>query len=92
MLAEPRTERTGFASLSLSPELLGSLDRAGYLEPTPIQAAFIPEAVAGRDVLGQAQTGTGKTAAFALPLLENLEPDQGRPQRFLSPRAARSRP
>ncbi len=60
----------GFHALSLRPELLAALERVGYHEPTPIQAAFIPEALTGRDVLGQAQTGTGKTAAFLLPFLQ----------------------
>jgi ATP-dependent RNA helicase DeaD len=55
--------------LNLSPPLLATLDRANYQEPTPIQAALIPHALAGRDVIGQAQTGTGKTAAFLLPFL-----------------------
>jgi ATP-dependent RNA helicase DeaD len=64
LLAEPLS---GFHSLSLSSALLAALDRVGYREPTPIQAAFIPEALTGRDVIGQAQTGTGKTAAFLLP-------------------------
>src|ERR1700682_3831568 len=58
---------SGFHALSLSPPILSALKRASYLEPTPIQTAFIPEALAGRDVIGQAQTGTGKTAAFVLP-------------------------
>jgi ATP-dependent RNA helicase DeaD len=65
-LAEPAT---GFRALTLSPIILAALDRAGYVEPTPIQDAFIPEAITGRDVIGQAQTGTGKTAAFLLPFL-----------------------
>jgi ATP-dependent RNA helicase DeaD len=65
-LVEPAT---GFHNLSLSPALLAALERVGYREPTPIQAAVIPEALAGRDVIGQAQTGTGKTAAFLLPFL-----------------------
>ncbi len=71
-LAEPAA---GFRSLPLSPEVLAALDRAGYTEPTPIQAAFIPEAVTGRDVIGQAQTGTGKTAAFLLPFLNAWRDD-----------------
>ena len=75
LLTEPLA---GFHSLSLRPELLASLDRAGYLEPTPIQAAFIPEALSGRDVLGQAQTGTGKTAAFLLPFMNGWR-DEGKP-------------
>ncbi len=66
-LAKPRG---GFQSLSLSPPVLAALERAAYHEPTPIQAALIPEALAGRDVIGQAQTGTGKTAAFLLPFYQ----------------------
>jgi ATP-dependent RNA helicase DeaD len=65
-LAEPHG---GFASLYLSPSIRAALERAAYHEPTPIQAALIPEALAGHDVIGQAQTGTGKTAAFLLPFL-----------------------
>lgn len=56
-----------FKELGLSPALLDALDAAGYTEPTPIQAGAIPPALAGRDVLGIAQTGTGKTASFTLP-------------------------
>ncbi len=65
--------RNDFASLDLSPSLLAALDRVGYRKPTPIQAAVIPEALAGRDVIGQAQTGTGKTAAFLLPFLNSWQ-------------------
>jgi ATP-dependent RNA helicase DeaD len=72
LLAEPRG---GFRDLSLSPALLAALDRAGYVEPTPIQAALIPDAISGRDVIGQAQTGTGKTAAFMLPFLNAWRDD-----------------
>src|SRR6516164_5811870 len=60
---------SGFHALSLSPSLLAALHRAQYFQPTPIQAALIPHASTGRDVIGQAQTGTGKTAAFFLPFL-----------------------
>src|SRR5436305_3693721 len=66
--------RSGFHDLALSPPLLAALERAAYHEPTPIQAAFIPEALKGRDVIGQAQTGTGKTAAFLLPFLNSWKP------------------
>jgi ATP-dependent RNA helicase DeaD len=59
--------------MGLSPTLLKALKRAGYLTPTPIQAELIPEALDGHDVIGQAKTGTGKTAAFAIPLIEMLE-------------------
>jgi ATP-dependent RNA helicase DeaD len=62
--------RSGFHALKLSPTILAVLDRVGYREPTPIQAALIPRALAGADVIGQAQTGTGKTAAFLLPFFE----------------------
>ena len=62
----------GFAALGLDPTILESLVRLGYEEPTPIQSAAIPEMLAGRDVLGRAATGTGKTAAFALPILSQL--------------------
>lgn len=61
-----------FDTLGLSADLLGTVAQEGYDEPTPIQAAAIPHVLAGRDVLAAAQTGTGKTAAFALPILERL--------------------
>lgn len=60
---------TTFLELGLRPETLASLDRAGYTKPTPIQAGVIPLALSGHDVIGQAQTGTGKTASFLLPFL-----------------------
>lgn len=60
---------SGFRSLGLQPALLTVLERVGYHRPTPIQEAFIPRALGGHDIVGQAQTGTGKTAAFALPFL-----------------------
>jgi ATP-dependent RNA helicase DeaD len=62
-----------FADLALRPELLDALTALGYEEPTPIQREAIPPLLEGRDLLGQAATGTGKTAAFALPLLQRLE-------------------
>ena len=61
-----------FADLALAPTLLGTLAEEGFATPTPIQAQSIPLLLAGRDLLGLAQTGTGKTAAFALPLLHRL--------------------
>jgi ATP-dependent RNA helicase RhlE len=64
---------TSFASFQLAPELLRALDEQGYVEPTPIQREAIPEGLAGRDVVGSAQTGTGKTAAFLLPILQRLQ-------------------
>ncbi len=68
---DDRTPRT-FADLGLRPELLAELVALGYEEPTPIQAEALPPLLAGRDLLGQAATGTGKTAAFALPMLQRL--------------------
>ena len=65
-----------FFALGLNNSILKALEQAGYSEPTPIQAEMIPHMLAGRDVIGQAQTGTGKTAAFALPLLNDLRPDR----------------
>lgn len=66
-------ERSGFEKLDLSPEMLRSLKRAEYFEPSPVQAGVIPAALDGHDVLGQAQTGTGKTAAFAIPIIELVD-------------------
>ncbi|MEU4742920.1 DEAD/DEAH box helicase, partial [Actinosynnema sp. NPDC023658] len=65
-------DRTSFADLGLRPELLRALSGLGYEEPTPIQREAIPPLAQGRDLLGQAATGTGKTAAFALPVLERM--------------------
>lgn len=69
-----------FKELALSDPVLKALDDVGYETPTPIQAQTIPLLIAGRDVLGQAQTGTGKTAAFALPVLSRLDIEQKDPQ------------
>src|SRR5665213_3362110 len=63
---------TGFAALGLMPRLVDALAKMGYEEPTPIQAEAIPPLLEGCDLLGQAATGTGKTAAFALPLVQRL--------------------
>ncbi len=67
-----------FADLGLSPKVLSAVNDAGYTEPTPIQADAIPHALAGKDVLGIAQTGTGKTASFVLPMLSRLEKGRAR--------------
>ncbi len=69
-----------FDQLALKPELLQVLDELGYETPSPIQAQAIPLLLDGRDVVGQAQTGTGKTAAFALPILSRLDLQQKDPQ------------
>ena len=63
---------TGFSGLNLAEPILRALNTEGYTEPTPIQGKAIPSLLEGRDLLGVAQTGTGKTAAFALPLLHRL--------------------
>lgn len=78
--AEPETadDPGGFAALGLSPEILRAVAEMGYREPTPIQAQAIPTVLMGRDVLGVAQTGTGKTAGFTLPLLDILSGSRAR--------------
>ena len=87
----PRTTRPtesepspGFAALGLDPRLVDALAALGYEEPTPIQREAIPPLLAGSDVLGQAATGTGKTAAFALPMLHRV--DARTPTRARAPR------
>ena len=70
----------GFAALGLRDELLAALDDLGYEEPTPIQRETIPLLLTGRDLLGQAATGTGKTAAFALPALQMIDASRREPQ------------
>lgn len=67
---------TEFSCLDLHPQILQAVAELGYTTPTPIQSAVIPLMVAGQDVIGQAQTGTGKTAAFSLPTLHNHQPNQ----------------
>lgn len=69
---------TTFADLGLSDKVLGAITDAGYTTPTPIQAGAIPHAVQGKDILGIAQTGTGKTASFVLPMLTRLERGRAR--------------
>ena len=63
---------TGFEDLGLCPQLVQAVTDLGYMDPTPIQSAIIPRMLEGGDVIGQAQTGTGKTAAFGLPILQNI--------------------
>jgi ATP-dependent RNA helicase DeaD len=74
---------TDFAGLGLAPELVQAVTELGYAEPTPIQSAVIPLLLDGRDVIGQAQTGTGKTAAFALPIVQTIEPAKGPAQSLI---------
>ena len=78
-MSEEATSLT-FAELGLPDTLLQTLTSVGYESPSPIQALTIPHLLAGRDVLGQAQTGTGKTAAFALPILARIDLNLARPQ------------
>jgi len=76
---QPKEEESNepkFSDLGLHPDLARAVAELGYETPTPIQAGAIPPLLEGRDLLGQAQTGTGKTAAFALPLLHRIDPDQ----------------
>ena len=75
-----RSGTDSFEGLGLGEPLVRTLVDLGYEVPTPIQARTIPLLLAGRDVIGQAQTGTGKTAAFALPTLERLDPKRPRVQ------------
>ena len=77
---DPAQPAPGFAGFGFSRELLEGLDALGFREPSPIQKAAFPELLLGRDLVGQAQTGTGKTAAFGLPLLERLDLTQRTPQ------------
>lgn len=74
------TDTPRFADLGLAPTLLDTLSRLGYETPTPIQQQAIPAVISGQDVLGLAQTGTGKTAAFALPLLSRMDTSVREPQ------------
>ncbi|MBA3283287.1 MAG: DEAD/DEAH box helicase [Acidimicrobiia bacterium] len=78
MSADQPDDGPAFGDLGLRSELVDALGSLGYEEPTPIQSEAIPPMVAGRDLLGQAATGTGKTAAFALPILQRLDVDRGR--------------
>ncbi|MGQ0622179.1 MAG: DEAD/DEAH box helicase [Panacagrimonas sp.] len=79
-MSEPSTEAPLFRDLGLSEPVLEALEQVGYESPSPIQAATIPILLTGKDVLGQAQTGTGKTAAFALPILSKIDLSRAAPQ------------
>ena len=67
---------TTFADLGLSPSTLKALEDVGYEQPSPIQEQSIPTMLQGRDIIGQAQTGSGKTAAFGLPMVEHVDPSE----------------
>lgn len=75
-----------FKELGLVPEIMKAIEDMGFEEPTPIQKASIPAAMEGKDLIGQAQTGTGKTAAFGIPILEKIDTTEKGPQAIvLSP-------
>jgi ATP-dependent RNA helicase DeaD len=76
---------TDFSSLNLRDEIMQAINELGYAEPTPIQTGMIPLMLTGADVVGQAQTGTGKTAAFALPILHNLQKQKNPQALVLAP-------
>ena len=69
---------TTFAELGLNEQILAGVESLGFSTPTPVQAGAIPEVLAGRDVVASAQTGTGKTAAFALPTLQRIAGKTGK--------------
>ena len=73
-----------FNEFNLSAELLAEIEKAGFVEASPIQEQTIPLALEGKDVIGQAQTGTGKTAAFGLPTLEKIRTEEATIQAWLS--------
>ena len=77
MAGDDDADASGFAELGLAPGLCRALSGLGYEEPTPIQRAAVPPLIAGRDLVGQAATGTGKTAAFALPVLQRISGRSG---------------
>lgn len=74
---------SGFSSMGLSEKTVKSLTQSGYINPSPIQEAFIPIALKGKDCIGQARTGTGKTAAFILPIIESINSDSVTPQAII---------
>jgi len=75
VLFAPWTKMNDFNSLNLSPEILVAITKKGYTKPTPVQAQTIPQLMKGKDLLGIAQTGTGKTASFSLPIIDRLVKD-----------------
>ena len=79
-MSEENTSQVTFSDLNLPEPILKAVTEIGYEQPSPIQAESIPALLDGRDLLGQAQTGTGKTGAFALPLLSNVDPKNKEPQ------------
>ncbi len=90
--SSPSSSSTDFASLPLTPATLANLQQLGYLTMTPIQAASLPVALLGKDLIAQAKTGSGKTAAFAIPLLANLNARRFAVQAMVLPHARAGRP
>jgi ATP-dependent RNA helicase RhlE len=78
----PARSKGAFATFGLCKNLLRAIEEAGFTEPRPIQAKTIAQVLKGKDVLGLAQTGTGKTAAFALPIIEQLLANRGQNPEF----------
>ncbi len=72
-----------FGTLEIHPDIARAIDDLGFMAPTPVQQEAIPVLRAGRDLFAQAQTGTGKTAAFAIPIIERIDPDEKRPQALI---------
>ncbi|HEU5288745.1 MAG TPA: DEAD/DEAH box helicase, partial [Candidatus Limnocylindria bacterium] len=72
-----------FGDLEVHPDVARAIDELGFMAPTPVQAQAIPILRSGRDLLAQAQTGTGKTAAFAIPIIERVDPTERRPQALI---------
>ncbi|MCU1244892.1 MAG: hypothetical protein JWN02_802, partial [Acidobacteria bacterium] len=79
------TTQQSFADLGLDPAIVAAVERVGFVNPTPIQAAIIPGALSGKDLIGLAETGSGKTAAFVLPMAQRLTHGQGVRGLILSP-------
>jgi ATP-dependent RNA helicase DeaD len=77
------TTAARFGDLEVHPDVARAIDELGFMAPTPVQAQAIPILRAGKDLLAQAQTGTGKTAAFAIPIIEKVDPQQKRPQALI---------
>ena len=77
------TTASRFGELELHPDVARAIDELGFMAPTPVQAQAIPILRSGKDLLAQAQTGTGKTAAFAIPIIERVDPDEKRPQALI---------
>jgi len=72
-----------FSDLGISEEILRAVEEMGYTQPSPIQQQAIPFILQGRDLIGQAQTGTGKTAAFAIPIIDLVDPEFNKPQAII---------